>query len=136
MYTSDEKTSIENAANLPPLELFTLAALVAENEQSTADRDTGISWCGGCGCHGLHLIATGIHDGDTVTMIAADGFHVLPNMPANAGGSAILNIVRCDAGHLIVGRTRIDGGRCFQAAEIYPVTADQIAALPELTGGK
>lgn len=122
-----------HSAKIPDLQIYVFASLQSEDDQSCEDRDAGVVWCPACGCRNLHLIATGTHERDVLTLLSGDGTHIVGGMPVNADGSAIVTVFTCENGrHVVVERTRFAKGHCYRDADVYPVDGPVGSQLVEL----
>ena len=99
-------------SDIPPVKSIALTAL---SIASTADGQSAESpplACPRCGGFALRLIASGVHRGRQIMLIADDGIHLIDNAPDTADGLIVVTLFAChDCGKAITERTRqADGG--------------------------
>lgn len=94
---------------LEPIERLTVATLKSGSEWSEEKHMR----CLVCGYEYMHIVTSGVHQNDTLHLIASDGVHIVRGMPSLGRGSAVVTIYSCEADHTFAVTQRFHKGNVF-----------------------
>ncbi len=122
-------------SQVPLVQLVALGSLADECLSSLRQRERWQLSCPACGDTHLHLVGTGTHQGDVVTILAGDGTHIIRDIDADPDGDAVLTITACENCHLFIAeRVRERKGHLYRSRIAF--ASESLAAAARISGGR
>src|SRR5690606_24583343 len=99
---------------MPYVQIAALGVIAWEYCVSVRQRERGQLACPSCGDNNLHIVGTGTHQGETLTVLAGDGVHIVHGIHADPDGDAIVTVLACENCQCFISeRTRERKGHCY-----------------------
>ncbi len=119
---------------VPLVQLVALGSLGDECMSSLRDRERWQLSCPICSNTHLHLVGTGTHQGDVLTILAGDGTHIVHDIDADPDGDAIVTVIACEnCQRFIADKIRERKGHLYRSRIAF--TSDSLFAAARMSGG-